>query len=114
MISVISCNGSIDPLFPNDVRCATAFLVGLAKQPVDTDSSQACGLASRFQESMNVQRGTGVSTAVTLHQSFFLYFTLVNNIILQNKVHTKIHLQLNKSFNEVEKLIQMLHNNFTS
>ena len=64
-----------------------AFMVGLGKQPVDTDSSQASGLASRFQESLNVHRGTGVSTIVTLHQSLFLYFTcftLVNNIIKQN------------------------------
>ena len=78
-----------------------AFMVNLDKQPVDTDSSQASGLASRFQESINVHRGTGVSTAVTLHQScFFLYFTcftLVKNIILQNKVYTEIHLQLDKS-----------------
>ena len=62
-----------------------AFMVGLNKHPIDTDSSKASGLASRFQESMNIHRGTGVSTAVTLHQSF-LYstcFTFVNNIILQ-------------------------------
>ena len=63
-------------------------MVGLDKHPVDTHSSKATGLASRFQESMNVNRGTGVSTAVTLI-SLFLYFTcftLVNNIIhvLQN------------------------------
>ena len=84
-----------------------AFMVGLDKHPEGTDSShsQACGLASRFQESMNAYRGTGVSTAVKLHQSFlyFTCFTLVNNIILQNKVYTKIHLQLDKSANEVEK-----------
>ena len=48
-------------------------MVGLDKQPIDTDSSQASGLASCFQESINVHRGTGVSTAVTLHQSFFLH-----------------------------------------
>ena len=48
-----------------------AFMVGLDKPPVDNDSSQASGLASRFQESMNVHRGTGFSTAVTLHQSRF-------------------------------------------
>ena len=47
-----------------------AVIVDLDKQPVDTDPSQASGLASRFQESMTVHRGTGVSTAVTLHQSF--------------------------------------------
>ena len=47
-----------------------AFIAGLGNQPVDTDSSQASGLTSRFQEFMNVHRGTGVSTAVTLHQSF--------------------------------------------
>ena len=63
-----------------------AFMAGLDKQPVDTDSSQTSGLASRCQESMNVHRGTGVSTAVTLHQSFFVLnmFTLVTNILLQN------------------------------
>ena len=44
-----------------------AFMVGLDKHPVDTNSSQAFGLASRFQESMNVHRGTGVGIAVTLH-----------------------------------------------
>ena len=65
-------------------------------QPVGTDSSQESGLAPRFYESMDVHRRTDVSTAVTLHQSF-LYFSLVNNIILQNKGHTKIHVQLNKS-----------------
>ena len=60
-------------------------MVGLDKQPIDTDSSQASGLASCFQESINVHRGTGVSTAVTLHQSFFFTcFTLVTNIRLQN------------------------------
>ena len=79
-----------------------AFIVGSDKYPGDTDSSQASGLASFFQKSMNLHRGTGVSTVVTLHQSF-LYFTLVNNIILQNKVYTKIHLQLDKSSIEVEK-----------
>ena len=50
------------------------FMVGLDKQPVDSGSSQASGLAFRFQESMNVLRGTGVSTAVTLHQSLFFLF----------------------------------------
>ena len=44
-----------------------AFIADLNKQPVDADSSQASGLASRFQESINVHRGTGVSTAETLH-----------------------------------------------
>ena len=43
------------------------FMVGLDKQLVDTDASQASGLASRFKESMSVHRGTGVSTVVTLH-----------------------------------------------
>ena len=47
---------------------------GLDKQPVDTDSSQASGLAPRFNESMNVHRGSCVSTAVTLHQSFCFVF----------------------------------------
>ena len=61
-----------------------AFMVGLGYQPVDTDSSQPPGLASRFQESMNVHRGTGVSTAVTMHQ-FFFYFTLVNDIYYKIK-----------------------------
>ena len=37
---------------------------GYTVQPVETDSFQASGLASRFQESMNVHRGTGGSTAV--------------------------------------------------
>ena len=64
---------------------------------IDTVSSQASGLFFRFQESMNVHRGTGVSTAVTLHKSFILYFTLVKNIILFNKIYTKIHLQLDKA-----------------
>ena len=36
-----------------------AFIVDLDKQPTDTDSSQASGLASRFKESMNVNSGTG-------------------------------------------------------
>ena len=50
------------------------FMVGLDKQPVDADSSsQASGLVPRFQESMNVHHGTGVSTAVTLHQYFCAY-----------------------------------------
>ena len=48
-----------------------AFMVGLDKQPVDTNTSQTSGLTSRFQESMNVHRGTGVSTAVILHQFLF-------------------------------------------
>ena len=67
-------------------RAFIMFMVGVDKQPVDTDSSQASGHASRFQDSMNVHRGTGVSTAVTLRQSFlyFTCFTLVNNIILKN------------------------------
>ena len=64
------------------------FMVGLDKQPLNTDPSQTSGLAPRFQESMNVHRGAGVSTAVTLQT--FLYFTMV-------------HLQLNISSNEVEK-----------
>ena len=82
-----------------------AFIVGSDKQPVDTDSFQASGLVSRFQESMNVHRGTGVSTAVTLHQSFLvLYmFYIGYYILLQNEVTAKIHLQLDKSSNEVEK-----------
>ena len=58
-----------------------AFMVGLDKYPVDTDSSQASGLASHFQEPMNVNRGTGVTALVFL---YFTCFTLVNNIILQN------------------------------
>ena len=49
-------------------------MVGLDKQPVDTDASQVSGLASRFQKSMNVHRGTGLSAAVTLHQSFFVFY----------------------------------------
>ena len=39
---------------------------------------------------MNVNRGTGVSTAVTIsHFCILQSFTLINNIILQNKVYTK-------------------------
>ena len=49
-------------------------MIDVDKQPVDTDSPQASGLASRFQKSMNVHRGTGVSTTVTLHQSFWVVF----------------------------------------
>ena len=49
-------------------------MVGLDKQLVDTDSSQASGLAPRFQESMNVQRGTYFSTAVTLNKSFLVVY----------------------------------------
>ena len=33
-------------------------MVGLDKQPLDTDTSKASGLASRFQKSINVHRGT--------------------------------------------------------
>ena len=68
-----------------------AFMVGLDKHPEDTDSSQASCLASRFQEPMNVHRGTGVNITVTLHQSFLYLtcFTVLNNIILPNKVYTK-------------------------
>ena len=65
-----------------------SFMVGLDKQRIDTESSKISSIASRFQESMNVHRKTGDSTAVTLHQSFFLYFTyftLVNNIIYKIK-----------------------------
>ena len=47
---------------------------GYTVQPVDTDSFQTSGLASRFQESMNVHRVTGVSTTATLHQSFVFFF----------------------------------------
>ena len=32
-------------------------MAGLDNQPVHIDSSQTSGLASRFQESMNAQRG---------------------------------------------------------
>ena len=107
MISVISCSDliiAVDPSFPFDFQCVAGFIIGLDNQPVDTDSSKASGLASGFQESMNVNRGTVVNTSVTLHvHQSFLYFTLVNNIILQNKGYTKIHLQLDKSSNQVEK-----------
>ena len=63
-------------------RAFIMFMVGLDKQTVDTNSSQASGLASRFQESMNVNCGTGVSTTVlvTLHQSV-LYFTCFTLLI---------------------------------
>ena len=77
-------------------------MVDLDKQPVDTDSCQTSGLTPLFKESMNVHRVTGVRTAVILHQSF-LVFTLVNNIVLQNKVYTEINLQLDKSSNEADK-----------
>ena len=42
VISVILCRDSIiavDQYFSNGVRCVMAFMVGLDKQPVDTDSS---------------------------------------------------------------------------
>ena len=80
-----------------------ALMIGLDKQTVDTDPSQASGLASRFQESMNGHRVTGFSTASIFFFLYFSCFTLVNNIILQKKAYTKIHLQLDKSSNEVEK-----------
>ena len=48
---------------------------------------------------MNVHRGTGASTAVTASVFFVI---LHKNIILKNKVYTKIHLQLDKSPNEVK------------
>ena len=50
-----------------------AFMVGLDKQAVDTDSFQANGLAFRYQESIKVHRRTGDSTAVTRHQLFVFY-----------------------------------------
>ena len=61
-----------------------AFMVGLDKQPVDTDSSQVSGLASRFQESMNVHRGLLSEIAVTLHQ-FLLYFTYLHWLITSSR-----------------------------
>ena len=94
-----------------------AFMVGLDKKKKPSrHSSQASGLASRFKESMNVHRGTGVNTEVTLNQSvlYFTCFILVNNIILQNKVYTKIYLQVDKNSNKVEKKKRILHNNFNS
>ena len=51
-------------------RAFIMFMIGLDEQTVDTDTSQASGLASRFQESMNVHRETGVSTPVTLSSVF--------------------------------------------
>ena len=56
-------------------------MVGLDKQPVDTYSSQASGIASRFQDS-----GTGVSTIVILHQSF-LYLQMYMFYILITKLN---------------------------
>ena len=49
-------------------------MVGLDKQPVDTDSSQASGLASRFQESMNVHRGTGGSNVFIVGETRFAIY----------------------------------------
>ena len=49
-------------------------MVGLDKQPVDTDLFQASGLSSRFQESTNVHRGTGVSTAEFCISLFFVFY----------------------------------------
>ena len=51
-----------------------AFMAGPDSPAVDTESSQAPGLTYRFQGSMNVQRGTGVSAAVTVYRCIFLVF----------------------------------------
>ena len=51
-----------------------AFMVGFDKQPVDTDSSQASGLAALFQGSMNVYHSTGVSSTVTLHHFLNVFY----------------------------------------
>ena len=72
----VSCSDSIIAVNPCNFRMTfsvlLAFMVGLdKKKTVDTDSSQASGLARRFQESMSVQRGAGIGTAVTLRQSVF-------------------------------------------
>ena len=51
-----------------------AFMAGSDSQAVDTESPQAPGLTYRLQGSMNVQRGTGVSAAVTVQRCVFLVF----------------------------------------
>ena len=48
----------------------------LDNQPVDTDSSKASSITSRFHGSMNVQHGTGMSATVTLHQFIFFVFEI--------------------------------------
>ena len=51
-----------------------AFMTGSDSQLVDTESSKAPGLTYRFQGSMNVDRGTGVNAAVTVHRFVFFVF----------------------------------------
>ena len=77
-ISIVSCSDSIIAVdlynFCMTLAVSRAFMLDVDKQPVDTDSSLASVLASSFQESMNVHRGTCGSTTVTLHQSFLDVF----------------------------------------
>ena len=47
-----------------------AFMTGSDSQAVDTESSKAPGLTYRFQGSMNVHHGTGVSAAVTVSSAY--------------------------------------------
>ena len=79
-------------------------MVGLDKHLVDTDSSQAYGLASGFQDSMHVHLRTGVGNHSKTASVFFYFscFTSVKRHIT-TKVYTKINLQLDKSTNEVDK-----------
>ena len=81
-----------------------AFMVGFDKQSIDTDLSQASGFASYFQKSMNVHCGTGVGTAVTLYQSICILHVLHWLITSYYKIKCmrKIHLQRDKSSNDVE------------
>ena len=51
-----------------------AFTTGSDSQAVNTESSQVPGLTYRFQGSMNIHRGTGVSATVTVHCFVFLVF----------------------------------------
>ena len=51
-----------------------AFMTSSDSQALDTESSHAPGPTYRFQGSMNVDRGTGVSAAVTVHRFVFLVF----------------------------------------
>ena len=61
-------------------------MAGLDNQPVDTVSSQASGLTSRFKGSMNVHRAVvSVPQQHCIHQLFFLYFTSDQSSHLQSK-----------------------------
>ena len=49
-------------------------MTGSESQAVDTESSQAPGLTCRYQGSMNIDRCTGVSAAVTTHRFFLVFY----------------------------------------